>query len=84
MTHERIYDETGKKSNLWATLGPADVPGYHPVRPHRRRAGRRPELDHGPFQLTERDGKLYGRGSTDMKGLSACCLAAVPDMLRRT
>ena len=22
--HERIYDETGKKSNLWATLGPAD------------------------------------------------------------
>ena len=26
--HQRIYDETGKKSNLWATLGPKDVPGY--------------------------------------------------------
>jgi len=34
-----------------------------------------------PFKLTERDGKLYGRGSTDMKGYVACCLAAVPDML---
>ncbi len=28
VAHERVYDETGKKSNLWATLGPADVPGY--------------------------------------------------------
>src|SRR5437763_15861140 len=26
--HQRIYDETGKKSNLWATLGPKDTPGY--------------------------------------------------------
>src|SRR5438552_16363880 len=26
--HERVYDETGKKSNLWATLGPKDFPGY--------------------------------------------------------
>ena len=26
--HERIDDETGKKSNLWATIGPAGRPGY--------------------------------------------------------
>jgi acetylornithine deacetylase len=26
--HERIYDETGKKSNLWADARAADVPGY--------------------------------------------------------
>ena len=79
--HERIYDETGKKSNLWATLGPADVPGYilsgHtdvvPVDDQ--------NWTDSPFKLTERDGKLYGRGSTDMKGYVACCLAAVPDML---
>ena len=81
VTHERIYDETGKKSNLWATLGPADVPGYilsgHtdvvPVDDQ--------NWTDSPFKLTERDGKLYGRGSTDMKGYVACCLAAVPDML---
>jgi acetylornithine deacetylase len=31
-----------------------------------------------PFQLTRRDGRLYGRGTTDMKGFLACMLAAVP------
>jgi acetylornithine deacetylase len=80
--HERIYDETGQKSNLWATLGPAEVPGYilsgHtdvvPVDDQ--------TWTDSPFKLTERDGKLYGRGSTDMKGYVACCLAAVPDMLK--
>ena len=79
--HERIYDETGTKSNLWATLGPIDVPGYilsgHtdvvPVDDQ--------DWTDSPFKLTERDGKLYGRGSTDMKGYVACFLAAVPDML---
>src|SRR5947208_895624 len=78
--HERVYDDTGKKSNLWATLGPADQRGYilsgHtdvvPVDDQNWTVS--------PFKLTERGGKLYGRGSTDMKGYVACCLAAVPDM----
>jgi len=82
VAHERIYDETGKKSNLWATVGPAAVPGYilsgHtdvvPVDDQ--------TWTNDPFTLTERDGKLYGRGATDMKGYVACCLAAVPDMLK--
>jgi acetylornithine deacetylase len=79
--HERVYDDTGKKSNLWATIGPADQRGYilsgHtdvvPVDDQ--------NWTDSPFKLTERGGKLYGRGSTDMKGYVACCLAAVPDML---
>src|SRR3954468_11248134 len=80
--HERIYDDTGKKSNLWATVGPADVPGFilsghTDVVPVNAKNG-----TNSPFRLTERDGKLDGRGSTDMKGYVASCLAAVPDMLK--
>lgn len=32
--------------------------------------------DHGPYQPAISDGKLYGRGSCDMKGSVACILAA--------
>jgi acetylornithine deacetylase len=33
--------------------------------------------EHGPFEPTIKEGKLFGRGSCDMKGSVACALAAV-------
>lgn len=35
-----------------------------------------------PFKLTEKDGKLYARGSCDMKGFIACALAMVPTFVK--
>jgi acetylornithine deacetylase len=83
VTYERIPDEAGIKANIWATIGPTDRPGYilsgHsdvvPV------DGQSWASD--PFRLSRRDGCLFGRGATDMKGFVACCLAAVPDMKTR-
>jgi acetylornithine deacetylase len=83
VAYERIPDQAGIKANIWATIGPADKPGYilsgHsdvvPV------DGQSWASD--PFRLSRRDGRLYGRGATDMKGFVACCLAAVPDMKAR-
>ena len=77
----RIYDETGEKANLIATIGPADVPGiilsgHVDVVPVEGQA-----WSTDPFEATVIDGRMYGRGSSDMKGFCACVLAAVPDMV---
>jgi acetylornithine deacetylase len=79
---QRITDSTGQKAALWVTIGPADTPGivlsgHTDVVPV---AGQ--NWSHDPFTLTERDGKLYGRGAADMKGFVAVCLAMVPEMAR--
>ena len=73
-----VHSEDGGKANLWATIGPADVPGvvlsgHTDVVPV---DGQRWTSD--PFKLARRDGNLYGRGSADMKGFIACCLAMAP------
>lgn len=69
-----VHDETGRKANLWATIGPEGVPGivlsgHTDVVPVEGQA-----WSSDPFVLTRRDGNLYGRGTADMKGFIACCL----------
>jgi acetylornithine deacetylase len=78
----RIMDPTGQKAALWVTIGPADRPGivlsgHTDVVPVTGQ-----NWSHDPFALVERNGKLYGRGTADMKGFVATCLAMVPEMVR--
>jgi acetylornithine deacetylase len=68
----------GEKADLFATIGPKGdsgigLSGHSDCVPVE---GQRWTSD--PFMLTERDGKLYGRGTCDMKGFIACVLASVP------
>ena len=79
----RVPTADGDKSSLFATIGPAGaggiaLSGHTDVVPV---TGQRWDTD--PFTLTERDGKLYGRGSCDMKGYLACALAMVPALKAR-
>lgn len=72
------FDETGKKANLFATIGPAGRPGiilsgHSDVVPVDGQ-----DWSTDPFRLTERDGRVYGRGAVDMKGFVAAMLAMVP------
>ncbi|WP_160288819.1 acetylornithine deacetylase [Pseudomonas knackmussii] len=78
---ELFHDAEGRKANLFATLGPRDrggvcLSGHTDVVPVDGQPWTVP-----PFELTEKDGRLYGRGSADMKGYIACVLAAVPQFL---
>ncbi len=78
---QRVYDDTGQKANLYAVVGPnveggVVLSGHTDVVPVKGQA-----WDTEPFTVTEKDGKLYGRGTCDMKGFNALGLALVPDML---
>jgi len=79
----RVPTPDGLKASLFATIGPGDaggmaLSGHTDVVPV---AGQ--NWDSDPFTLVERDGKLYGRGTCDMKGYLACALAMVPDLKAR-
>ena len=70
-----VHSADGRKANLWATIGPPDHPGvvlsgHTDVVPVEGQA-----WTSDPFRMTHRDGNLYGRGSADMKGFIASCLA---------
>ncbi len=86
-THKVPYhlapNEEGNKASLHCRIGPAVdggviLSGHTDVVPVEGQA-----WTSDPFQLTDKgDGKLYGRGSCDMKGFIACCLACVPEMVK--
>jgi acetylornithine deacetylase len=76
-----VPNAEGTKANLYATLGPQKaggvvLSGHTDVVPV---VGQTWSSE--PFAIVERGGKLYGRGTCDMKGFIACALAAVPDFL---
>ncbi len=76
----RVLDATGTKASLLALVGP-EVPGGVVLSGHTDVvpvAGQDWTTD--PFALTEREGRLHGRGTCDMKGFLACGLALVPQM----
>ncbi|HZZ10619.1 MAG TPA: acetylornithine deacetylase [Paraburkholderia sp.] len=78
---ELFYNAERTKANLFATIGPRErggvvLSGHTDVVPVDGQAW---SVD--PFRLTERDDRLYGRGTADMKGFIASVLAAVPTFL---
>ena len=75
---EILPDAGGAKANLWATLGPEGdgglvLSGHTDVVPVTDQA-----WSSDPFVMSERDGRLYGRGTCDMKGFLAACLTLAP------
>jgi acetylornithine deacetylase len=78
---ELIYNAERSKANLFATIGPAEqsgivLSGHTDVVP----VDGQPWTV-APFELSEHDGKLFGRGTADMKGYIACVLALVPALV---
>ncbi|MDC8802334.1 acetylornithine deacetylase [Halomonas pacifica] len=78
--HQRIDSDDGRKANLLARIGP-EVAGGVVLSGHTDVVpvdGQPWSSD--PFTLTDKsDGRLYGRGTCDMKGFIACALAQVPE-----
>lgn len=77
---DHVEDKAQGKASILATIGPRDAPGIvlsgHtdtvPVDGQ--------EWTSDPFTLTERDGRLFARGTCDMKGFLAVCLGMVEEM----
>jgi acetylornithine deacetylase len=76
-----IHDSTGKKANLYATIGSNKddgimLSGHTDVVPADNR-----NWTSDPFSLTEKNNKLYGRGTADMKSFIALVLSRVPKIV---
>ena len=80
---QRVYNADDTKANLYANIGPeveggVILSGHTDVVPVDGQ-----DWDTDPFEVVEKDGRLYGRGTCDMKGFDALALAAVPLALER-
>lgn len=83
VTSHLVPNEDGSKANLYATIGPERdggvmLSGHTDVVPVDGQ-----DWLSEPFQVREADGRLYGRGTADMKSFIAIALALVPEMLAR-
>lgn len=79
-----VRNETGTCANLFASTGPAQVPGvmlsgHTDVVPVEGQPWTMP-----PFEATVHDDRVYGRGAADMKGFVACAVIAMLDASKRT
>jgi acetylornithine deacetylase len=77
-----VFDETGRKANLYATIGPKDRPGlclsgHTDVVPADGQPWTVP-----PFEMTRAEDRVFGRGTADMKGFIAAVLASVPGFVK--
>ncbi|WP_299304208.1 acetylornithine deacetylase [uncultured Litoreibacter sp.] len=75
---QQFRDPSGRKANLFATLGPQCdggivLSGHTDVVPVSDQ-----QWATDPFKMVARDGRLYGRGCCDMKGFIAATLAMAP------
>ncbi len=77
-----VPNADNSKANLYATIGPmveggVVLSGHTDVVPV---VGQ--PWDSDPFTLTEKNGRLFGRGTADMKSFYAIALAMVPEMAK--
>jgi acetylornithine deacetylase len=78
-----VPNDDGNKASLYATVGPKDKPGvmlsgHTDVVPVDGQ-----DWDSDPFSVIEKDGKLFGRGTSDMKSFIALVLVALPKFIER-
>ena len=75
-----IFNQDKSKANLVANMGPATSRGGVVLSGHSDVVPVDGQIwSSDPFRVVERDGRLYGRGTCDMKGFLAVALALVPE-----
>ena len=77
-----VFNDLNNKANLFTQIGPNVeggilLSGHTDVVPIDGQS-----WDTDPFRLIEKNNRLYGRGSCDMKGFNALVLAAIPSMIK--